>query len=160
MEQSKLTGTIKIHGLADISISIHIYLSTLNETRSNSSWQNNYIGRSRISSKEINLEHHHKVTGKHRHKQKEKRRRRDAEKLHCNSILFEQIRPIFKDTDKIIVGSGGNNLNRSIFSKVKDEVPTTQKSHVVYNIPCSCELCYVGETIQHRNKEWVSQCTM
>lgn len=60
--------------------------------------------------------------------------------------LFEQIRPIFKDTDKIIVGSGGNNLNRSIFSKVKDEVPTMQKSHVVYNIPCSCELCYVGET--------------
>ncbi len=30
--------------------------------------------------------------------------------------LFEQIRPIFKDTDKIIVGSGVNNLNRSIFS--------------------------------------------
>ena len=45
--------------------------------------------------------------------------------------LFEQITPIFKDTDKKIVGSGGNNLNRSIFTKVKDGVPTMQKSHSV-----------------------------
>ena len=29
---------------------------------------------------------------------------------------------------------------------LKDEVPKLQKSHVVYNIPCSCDKTYVGET--------------
>lgn len=60
--------------------------------------------------------------------------------------LFEKIVPIFKDTTKKIVGKGGNNLHRSIFTRVKDKVPTMEKSHVVYKIPCNCEECYVGET--------------
>lgn len=60
--------------------------------------------------------------------------------------LFEKIAPIFKGTGKKIVGRGGNNLQRSVFTRVKDTVPKMQKSHVVYNIPCSCDECYVGET--------------
>ncbi len=60
--------------------------------------------------------------------------------------LFEKIVPIFKDTTKKIVAKGGNNLRRTIFTRVKDKVPTMEKSHVVYKIPCNCEECYVGET--------------
>lgn len=60
--------------------------------------------------------------------------------------LFEQIKAIFQDTDKTIVGKGTNNLNSHVFSRLKDKIPKLQQSHVVYNIPCSCELRYVGET--------------
>ncbi len=37
-------------------------------------------------------------------------------------------------------------MNGKVFSRLKDKVPTLQQSHVVYNIPCSCEVRYVGET--------------
>lgn len=60
--------------------------------------------------------------------------------------LFEKIAPIFKNTNTRIVGRSSNNLQRTIFTRLKDEVPKMEKSHVVYNIPCSCDECYVGET--------------
>ncbi len=59
--------------------------------------------------------------------------------------LFEKIKHIFKDTDTKIVGSGGNNLNKNIFSRLKDKISKDKQSHVVYNIPC-CEDSYIGET--------------
>lgn len=37
--------------------------------------------------------------------------------------LFEKIAPIFKDTNKRIVGRSGNNLQRWIFTRLKDKVP-------------------------------------
>lgn len=61
-------------------------------------------------------------------------------------VLFEQIKAIFKDTDKTILGKGANNLNGHVYSRLKDKTPKLQQSHVVYNIPCSCEVRYVGET--------------
>ena len=35
---------------------------------------------------------------------------------------------------------------RSSLSKVKDKLPTSMQSNVVYQIPCSCGRVYVGET--------------
>ena len=60
--------------------------------------------------------------------------------------LFEKIRYVFKDTDTEIVGRGGNNLGRNIFSKLKSKIPKEKQSNVVYNIPCCLENSYVGET--------------
>lgn len=37
-------------------------------------------------------------------------------------------------------------MQRSIFTRLKDNIPKMQTSHVVYNIPCNCEECYIGET--------------
>lgn len=60
--------------------------------------------------------------------------------------LFEKIKHIFRDTDTKIVGSGGNNLNKNIFSRLKDKIPKDKQSHIVYKIPCCEENSYVGET--------------
>lgn len=59
---------------------------------------------------------------------------------------FEKIRHVFKDTDTKVVGRGGNNLGRNIFSKLKDKIPKEKQSGVVYKIPCCLENTYVGET--------------
>lgn len=71
---------------------------------------------------------------------------RNSLRFRMSEAYLNKSLPFFKDTDKKIVDSGGNNLHRSVFTKVKDKIPKMQKSHVVYKIPCSCKLCYVGET--------------
>lgn len=58
---------------------------------------------------------------------------------------FERIAHVFKDTDTKIVGRGGNNLSRNIFSKLKDKIPKGKQSGVVYKVPC-CSGEYVGES--------------
>ncbi len=50
---------------------------------------------------------------------------------------------------------------RSHLTKVKDTIPITTESPLVYNIPCSCGKLYIGETtrkLKQRVKEHQDAC--
>nr|XP_021206294.2 uncharacterized protein LOC110385892 [Bombyx mori] len=49
----------------------------------------------------------------------------------------------------------------SIYSKLKDPVNKQQQTGIVYKIPCSCDLCYIGQTRQYlsnRVKQHIYDC--
>ena len=56
---------------------------------------------------------------------------------------------------------------RSLLTKVKDPLPTTKQSNVVYEVPCTCGKVYIGETkrqletrrLETRLKEHKDACT-
>ena len=51
---------------------------------------------------------------------------------------------------------------RSLLTKVKDPLPTTKQSNVVYEVPCTCGKVYIGETkrwLEKRLKEHKDACT-
>ena len=39
-----------------------------------------------------------------------------------------------------------NNKLQHKFTQLKDKIPLEQRTNVVYSIPCSCELKYIGQT--------------
>ncbi len=50
---------------------------------------------------------------------------------------------------------------RSHLTKVKDTIPITTESYIVYSIPCSCGKVYIGETtrrLEQRVKEHQDAC--
>lgn len=55
------------------------------------------------------------------------------------------------------------NLERvgDLYSNLKDTIPSTDRSGVIYKIPCECKKCYVGQTKQKlgtRLKQHINDC--
>lgn len=65
---------------------------------------------------------------------------------------FERIKKTFNKYNITVVGRGDHNLKKFVFSKVKDQVPKSLQSHLIYRIKCSCGLVYIGQTLQYLEK--------
>ena len=59
--------------------------------------------------------------------------------------VSEGIRKVCRDFNIRTVFKSGPTF-RSFLTKVKDPLPTTKKSNVVYEVPCTCGKVYIGET--------------
>ncbi len=69
--------------------------------------------------------------------------------------LRESIQRVCRDFDIKTAFKSGKTL-RSRLTKVKDTIPITTESSIVYSIPCSCGKVYIGETtrrLEQRVKE-------
>ena len=74
--------------------------------------------------------------------------------------LSEELRRICGDYSIRVVFRSGPTL-RSELMRVKDRIPVGKKSSVVYQIPCSCGMVYIGETVRRlesRVKEHQDAC--
>ena len=60
--------------------------------------------------------------------------------------LSEDIRRVYRRFSIRTIFKAGPTL-RSYLMRVKDRVPTSMKSSVVYCVPCSCGKVYIGETV-------------
>ena len=58
--------------------------------------------------------------------------------------LSESIQRVCKDFDIKTAFKSGKTL-RSYLTKVKDPIPITTESSILYSIPCSCGKVYIGE---------------
>ncbi len=58
--------------------------------------------------------------------------------------LSESIQRVCRDSDIKTSFKSGKTL-RSHLAKVKDTIPVTTESSIVYSIPCSCGKVYIGE---------------
>ena len=83
--------------------------------------------------------------------------------------------PTFRTQQALVRGSGrcaGTSTSRtvlksgptlrSLLTKVKDPLPTTKQSNVVYEVPCTCGKVYIGETKRRLEtclKEHKDACT-
>jgi predicted GIY-YIG superfamily endonuclease len=67
-------------------------------------------------------------------------------------ILFEKLRKLFSSYDIRLVGKASSPLKSSVFSRTKDPIPLSLQSSVVYEVECSCEKVYVGQTKQFLGK--------
>ena len=75
--------------------------------------------------------------------------------------ISERIRKVCWDFNIRTVFKSGPTL-RSLLTKVKDPLPTTKQSNVVYEVPCTCGKVYIGETkrrLETRLKEHKETCT-
>ena len=75
--------------------------------------------------------------------------------------VSERIRKVCRDFNIRTVFKSGPTL-RSLLTKVKDPLPTTKQSNVVYEVPCTCGKVYIGETkrrLETRLKEHKDACT-
>jgi Reverse transcriptase (RNA-dependent DNA polymerase) len=64
--------------------------------------------------------------------------------------LFYKIKTYLQKFNVNVVGKSSNDLYKSLFSKLKDEVPKPVKSSVVYKVNCQdCDLIYIGNTMQY-----------
>lgn len=64
--------------------------------------------------------------------------------------IINKINSIFKDTGCSIVGYNLKTVGNTIFTNLKDKVPTLQKAELVYSIPCgNCSKVYIGQTKQY-----------
>ena len=61
--------------------------------------------------------------------------------------LAPKISRVFKNTG-IKIASSNTKTNRRFFGKCKDPISQENLSGVVYEIPCSCNKSYYGQTIQ------------
>ena len=61
------------------------------------------------------------------------------------SNVSEKIRRVCKEFNIFTVFRSSRTL-RSYLSRVKDKIPSTMNSSVIYKIPCSCGKVYIGET--------------
>ena len=59
--------------------------------------------------------------------------------------ISERIRKVCRDFNIRTVFKSRPTL-RSLLTKVKDPLPTTKQSNVVYDVPCTCGKVYIGET--------------
>ena len=74
--------------------------------------------------------------------------------------LSEELRRICGDYSIRVVFRSGPTL-RSELMRVKDRIPVGKRSSVVYQIPCSCGMVYIGETVRRlesRVKEHQDAC--
>ena len=65
---------------------------------------------------------------------------------HC--ALAPRLKRIFKDTDSCLAFYNVRSSKR-FYSKVKDKVPPLKKANVVYEVTCSCNKSYIGQTKQY-----------
>ena len=75
--------------------------------------------------------------------------------------VSERIRKVCRDFNIRMVLMSGPTL-RSLLTKVKDPLPTTKQSNVVYEVPSTCGKVYIGETkrrLETRLKENKDACT-
>lgn len=56
--------------------------------------------------------------------------------------LFEKIKTLFKEFDVEVVGTGENTLKQNVFTKLKDKVPKSHQSNLIYMVTCSCGIIY------------------
>jgi hypothetical protein len=64
--------------------------------------------------------------------------------------IFYKIKAYFDKFDINVVGKSSNDLYKSLFSKLKDEIPKPVRSSVVYKVNCQdCDLVYIGNTMQY-----------
>lgn len=55
---------------------------------------------------------------------------------------FEKIKNAFNKHNIKVVGRGDHNLKKYLFSTIKDKIPITQQSNVIYKITSSCvQMC-------------------
>ena len=74
--------------------------------------------------------------------------------------ISERIRKVCRDYNIRTVFKSGPTL-RSLLTKVKDPLPITKQSNVVYEVPCTCGKVYIGETkrrLETRLKEHKDAC--
>ena len=74
--------------------------------------------------------------------------------------LSEDIRRICRRFNIKVIFRSGRTL-RSMLTRVKDTLPLDKQSNVVYQIPCSCGMVYIGETkrrLEIRVKEHKDAC--
>ena len=75
--------------------------------------------------------------------------------------VSERIRKVCQDFSIRTVFKSGPTL-RSLLTNIKDPLPTTKQSNVVYEVPCTCGKVYIGETkrrLETRLKEHKDACT-
>lgn len=74
--------------------------------------------------------------------------------------VSERIRKVCRDYNIRTVFRSGPTL-RNLLTKVKDPLPVTKQSNVVYEVPCTCGKVYIGETkrrLETRLKEHKDAC--
>ena len=74
--------------------------------------------------------------------------------------VSESIKRVCRDFDIKTAFKSGRTL-RSHLTKVKDTIPISSESSIVYSIPCSCGKVYIGETtrrLEQRVKEHQDAC--
>ena len=59
--------------------------------------------------------------------------------------VSERVRKVCRDFNIRTVFKSGPTLC-SLLTKVKDPLPTTKQSNVIYEVPCTCGKVYIGET--------------
>ena len=77
------------------------------------------------------------------------------------SGISEDIRRVCGKYDVRVSFRAGKTL-RSVLTRVKDPLPLEKQSMVVYQVPCSCGLVYIGKTIRRletRLKEHKDACS-
>lgn len=67
-------------------------------------------------------------------------------------LLFEQIQSLLAQYNFKTVGRNYQNLEVTIFSKLKDQIPKELKSNIVYKVSCSCGSNYIGQSKQYMKK--------
>lgn len=72
-------------------------------------------------------------------------------KLQYIENLTPSLKKIFSPHNIIIANYNSKKL-KSFYSNLKDSTPTTQKSGIIYGLPCECGLLYVGQTGQRLSK--------
>lgn len=60
--------------------------------------------------------------------------------------LFEKIKCTFNKYDIKSIAKGFNMIGNSLFASLKDKTPAHLQSHLVYEIKCTCNAVYVGQT--------------
>ena len=62
--------------------------------------------------------------------------------------LASRIKNIFRNTNAAMAFYNLKTTGR-FFGKVKDKIPTLNRAEVVYNVTCSCNQTYIGQTKQY-----------
>lgn len=69
--------------------------------------------------------------------------------LPYDHVCFGKLKSLLKLFDIEVVGKAQTSFKELFFSRLKDAVPKSQKSDLVYEITCECEATYVGQTSQY-----------
>lgn len=68
--------------------------------------------------------------------------------------LYEKIKNLFKSYNFKIIGRAATSLNNNLFTKIKDTIPLKKQANVVYQVQCSCNATYTGQTKQFLEKRF------
>lgn len=87
-------------------------------------------------------------------KPKDKKEKTDTRYVSVPYIsgLFEKIKTTFRQYNIQVVGKGDNTLQQKLFTKLKDQIPKHLQSGLIYEVKCSCNDVYIGQTIQRLHK--------
>lgn len=66
-----------------------------------------------------------------------------------NDKVFHKLKFLLKKFNIHLVAKPYNTIGNRFFSKLKDKVPMALQSNIIYQVTCSCNAIYVGQTRQY-----------